>query len=79
MKNEFNSLDEFSDIRYVYEAITWMTANNQGITSEQIGVLKVMKLAVDIKNFMEELKQKGETNYKPLDLYKNVVDPILKL
>lgn len=80
-KEEFKSLNIFNDVQFLYEAISWMTPSDQqrGITSEQIGVLKMMKMAVDIKNYMEDKKRSGETNYAPSELYETVISPILKL
>lgn len=49
------------------------------ITPEQIGALKVMKLAMEIKKFEENLKAKGENQYNAMDFYKDVIAPVLDL
>lgn len=76
------NLEGFDDIRYLYEAIRWMKPNltiNKTITPEQVGVLKLMKLALEIKYFNKRLRDAGEKEYKLMDLYNEVVQPIINL
>ncbi len=73
---------EHGDIFYLSEALAWMIPSGNfksNITLEQVGALKVMKLAVALKQFEGELKAEGKTNYNAMDMYKNVVEPIVKL
>lgn len=49
------------------------------ITPEQIGALKVMKLAMEYKKFEEEVKARGETSYKAMEFYEKVIAPIINL
>jgi hypothetical protein len=82
---EFNrDFGAYTDIQFLYKAFSWMKppvreGRNVKISSEQVGALKVLRLALDIKKFHEELQAKGETKYKPIDLYNEVVAPVLKL
>lgn len=75
------SFKRFSDQSYLYEAIAWMNPGKDPklkITPEQVGVLKVLKLAMALKKFHEEIRARGETEYKVGDLFE-IVNPILKL
>ncbi len=81
-KEFYESFNGYSDIRYLYEAIALMIPSSEyetQITSEQIGVLKTLKLALEIKKFMEDKRAQGETEYKVGDLYEQVVKPVLNL
>lgn len=49
------------------------------ITPEQIGALKVMKLAIEIKRFEEQNRAEGKRDYTIGELYEKAVAPILKL
>ncbi|MBU5312239.1 hypothetical protein KQI38_09385 [Tissierella carlieri] len=49
------------------------------ITPEQIGVLKVMKLAIEIKRFEEQNKAEGKSDYTIGELYEKAIAPILNL
>lgn len=49
------------------------------ITPEQIGALKVMKLAIEIKRFEEQNRAEGKNDYTIGELYEKAVAPILKL
>jgi len=79
-----DSLNTFGDITYLYEAIAWMSPSSapkikEEITLEQIGVMKLLKIALAIKNYNKKSKEAGQTTYKPYDLYTEVVKPILEL
>ncbi|ECD6517255.1 addiction module toxin RelE [Salmonella enterica subsp. enterica] len=80
-KEEFKSFESFSDLSHLYEAISIMTTVlPQGkVSPEQVGVAKVLKLAMEIKKYHEGLVSKGETTYKPYDRYKEVIEPIMNL
>lgn len=49
------------------------------ITPEQIGALKVLKIAMEYKKFEEELKASGVTKYSVGELYDKVIAPIINL
>ncbi len=56
-----------------------VAGTDREVTPEQIGVLKTLKLALEIKKFMEDKRAQGETEYKVEDLYELVVKPVLNL
>jgi hypothetical protein len=78
---EFKSFGAFSDLSYLYEAISIMTTVlPQGkVSPEQVGVAKVLKIAMEIKKHHEDLVSKGETTYNPYDRFKEVIEPIMNL
>jgi len=81
-KLEFKeSITCYSDTQYLIEAISYVMPSEYSgqVSQEQVGVLKVMKLAVDIKKWQEDLREKGQKEYKFIELYSQVVEPILKL
>lgn len=65
---------------YVMRAIGWMLPfeNARKVTPEQIGVLKLLKIALATKRFEDELPE-GTHQYNSYDFYKEVVEPIIKL
>lgn len=48
------------------------------VTEEQVGVLKLLKTAMEIKKFRKKLKDENRESYKVKELYE-VIEPILKL
>lgn len=78
---EFDTLEGYTDLSCLYEAISWMVSRQQerNITAEQVGVLKVMKIAVAIKDFYDQKRAAGESSYELGELYKNAIEPIQKL
>lgn len=73
--------NKFDDIIYLYEAINWMLPSGEceyktPISLEEIGVAKVLKMAVEIKKFNEEKLANGETKYKLDEFYSKVIEPI---
>lgn len=85
--NEFReNFGTFGDAVYLYKAINCMTPDvdmnlkpRAQITPEQVGVLKVMKLAMEIKKFEKAIIAKGETKYSVGELYEKVIAPIVNL
>lgn len=63
---------------YLMEAISWMLIHTEKQSNraslEAIGVAKVLKLAIRLHQFEEELKVKGEKEYKLVDQHKYVRD-----
>lgn len=49
------------------------------ITPEQIGALKVLKIAIEYKKFEEEFKVLGITKYSVGEIYNKVIAPIINL
>ena len=80
-------LGNYDDIRHLFRAISFMlpmiAIQEKGlrvkISPEEIGVLKMIKIAVEIKKFESDLTAKGETKYSSIDLYKVAVEPVIKL
>lgn len=85
--NEFReNFGAFGDIVYLLKAINCMAPcvdmnlkPRPKITPEQVGVVKVMKLAMEIKKFEKDIIAKGETKYSVGELYEKVVAPIVNL
>lgn len=84
IKEYEDNFGAYTDIPYLYAAIRWMTPDTEAkirttVSPEQVGVLKVLKLAMEIKKFEEGVKAKGETKYGVMELYEKVVAPVIKL
>lgn len=63
---------------YLMEAISYILCQREGVSSraslEAVGVAKVLKLAMRLREFSEELKAKGEHEYKLADQYNYIKD-----
>lgn len=81
IKEFTESFELYSDLPHLSLAISFMLPyeGEKNITSEQIGVIKLLKIAMEIKKYMKEKIAQGETKYSPVDMYEEVVHPILKL
>jgi hypothetical protein len=80
--NEFEEgFNFYTDAIYFVKALGCVLPGKweSTITPEQIGIFKVLKLAVEIKKFSEEKIAQGETEYTLGELYDRVVAPVLKL
>lgn len=65
----------------LYEAIGWMmpsTIVKRPITPEQVGVLKVLRLAVELERFYDKLSEEGREKYTVAEIGA-VVMPIIEL
>lgn len=61
-------------------AIGWMVSKEQRtITPEEVGVLKVMKLALEIEAFEARLQAEGKTSYNAIEFYEQVIKPVKDL
>ena len=49
------------------------------VTPEQVGVLKVMKLAMEMKKFEERLQVEGREKYTIGEIYEAAIKPVLEL
>lgn len=49
------------------------------ITPEQVGVLKLLKMAIEMKKFSDELKAEGRMEYTIGEYMERVVLPVIKL
>lgn len=78
---EFERLERYTDLSCLYEAISWMVSRNQDgkVTAEQVGVLKMMRIAVAIKDFHDQKKAAGESTYKIKEFYEKAIEPIKML
>ena len=66
---------------YVMRAIGWMLPDESGvfpITLEQVGVLKLLKIALATKAYEDALPE-GVYEYSFLDFFHEVVEPIINL
>lgn len=63
---------------YLMEAISYILCQREGVSSraslEVVGAAKVLKLAMRLREFSEELKAKGEHEYKLADQYNYIKD-----
>ena len=67
---------------YLTKALICMSpggATGSNITPEEIGALKVMKVAMEIKKFEDDQRAKGQSQYSIVDLYDKAVLPVIKL
>jgi len=71
----------YRDLQHLSSAILFMLPydGEKNITSEQIGVVKLLKIALEIKKYIDDKIAQGENTYSPADMYEEVVRPIFKL
>lgn len=80
VREEFESYDGFQRYRLI-EALGWMIPGElqrNPVTPEQIGVLKVMKIAVELDKFYKKLEADSREKYS-LDEVWAIVRPIIEL
>ena len=80
-KKEYDeNIVTYSDMNYLLEAVSWMTPSDvkRQITEQDVGVIKVMKIAVEIKKFHEQKKEAGEDTYNLGELFQ-IIQPIKEL
>lgn len=80
-KKEYDeTIVTFTDLHYLLEAVSWMIPSDikRKITEEDVGVIKVMKIAVEIKKFTKQKKENGEDTYTIGDLFE-VINPIKEM
>lgn len=77
--NEEMQIFEIGDAFCLANAISRMVSSKMTkVTEEQVGVLKLLKTAMEIKKFRKKLKDENRESYKVKELYE-VIEPILKL
>lgn len=77
---EFEEMEVFRANYFLRKAIGCMVAPKMfEVTSEEVGVLKLLKLAVEMSKFSEAIEAEGRTEYTIGELADKVVTPILKL
>lgn len=80
VKEEFKEMNSYEDFYYVAQAISMMSPSRKHkISSEELGVLKMMKLSMEIKKFIKEKTAAGKDSFDPMELFEEVVIPIMKL
>lgn len=77
---EFMELDAITADLYLRNAIGCMVSPDmRQVTPEQVGVLKLMKIAVETARFMDALKAEGRDQYTLGEYIDKVVHPVVKL
>lgn len=70
---------EIGDAFCLSNAISCMVSSEMmKVTEEEVGVLKLLKIAMEIKKFRKKLKDENRESYTMGELYE-VIAPILKL
>lgn len=63
---------------YLMEAMSYMLEKREGMSSraslEAVGVAKVLKVAIKLREFSEMVRANGETEYKLTDQYNYIKD-----
>lgn len=83
-KEVIEEWQDHGDIFYLPKAVGCMLPSieiktKEAISPEQIGILKALKIAMEYKKFVEDLRAKGETKYSVVELYEKVIAPIINL
>lgn len=77
---EFEELDVITADLCLRKAIGCMVGPDmRKVTPEEVGVLKLMKIAVETARFMEALKAEGRDQYTIGEFIDKVVHPVVKL
>ena len=77
---EFAGMDAFTASLYLHKAVGCMVGPDmKQVTPEEVGVLKLMKIAVETKKFMDRLKEEDRERYTVREYIDAVVLPIIKL
>lgn len=65
------------DFEYISNALVLMLPSEfaREISLEHIGVLKVVKIAMDMKEYKQKLRDNGETTYNLLTMHDEVIQP----
>lgn len=74
------TMTDYDAIHCLHKAIGCMVGPDmQNVTEEEVGVLKMLKIAVETKKFMQALSAKDQDTYTIGEYLDEVVRPILKL
>lgn len=77
--NEEMQIFEIGDAFCLSNAISCMVSSDMmKVTEEEVGVLKLLKIAMEIKKFKKKMQDESRESYKVKELY-DVIEPILKL
>lgn len=80
VREEFESHEGLRRYR-LFEALGWMVPSEiqtEPVTPEQVGVLKLMKIALELERFYEKLAAEGREKYSLEEVWA-VVRPIIEL
>lgn len=77
---DFSEMDVYTADFYLRKAImATVGPEMHEVTSEQVGVLKLMKLAVETDRFMQQLKKEGREQYSIGEYVEKVYNPVMNL
>lgn len=77
---QFGAMDAYSADLYLRQAIGCMVSPDMNrVTEEEVGVLKLLKIAVESEKFAKALEAEGRIQYTMGEYIEKVVLPILKL
>ncbi len=77
---EYEAMDPLPARTYLQLAIGCMVGPDMGkVTPEEVGVLKLLKIAVETKRYMDDLAEEGRTRYTIGEYIDKVVLPIKRL
>ncbi|ADY55128.1 hypothetical protein Sgly_0771 [Syntrophobotulus glycolicus DSM 8271] len=77
---EFDEFGGIEDTLYLHKAIYCMVGPDmREVSSEQVGVLKLLKIAIETKKFMKGLSSEGRSQYTIGEYIDKVVHPIMRL
>lgn len=77
---EFKAMERWRREFFLVQAIGCMVGPDMlEVTPEEVGVLKLLKLTVEMDKFSQRLKAEGRDTYTIGELIDEVVTPILKL
>ena len=77
---EFGAMDVFAADLYLRRAIGCMVSEDMTrVYEEQVGVLKLLKIAVETQKFMRALEAEGRKQYTIGEYVDKVVHPVRKL
>ena len=78
--DEFSEMDVYTADFYLRKAIMATVGPElHEVTSEQVGILKLMKLAVETDRFMQQLKTEGREQYSIGEYAEKVYNPVMNL
>lgn len=78
--DEFSEMDVYTADFYLRKAIMATVGPElHEVTSEQVGILKLMKLAVETNRFMRQLKTEGREQYSIGEYVEKVYNPVMNL
>lgn len=77
---EFEQMDVLTADVYLRRAVYCMVSDEMTkISAEQVGVLKLLKIAVESEKFMKTMKEDGREQYTIGEYINKVVQPIRRL